>query len=46
VPEGARVAVDEQYLLFASGLLAATHPGSAATLAASGLVEVPVPVVG
>lgn len=40
VPDRARLAVDERYLLFAAGLLAAEHPAAAARLAASGLVAV------
>lgn len=41
VPERARLAVDERYLLFAAGLIAPEAPAAAARLAASGLVAVP-----
>lgn len=40
VPDRARLAVDERYLLFAAGLLASSHPDAAAKLASSGLTEV------
>jgi hypothetical protein len=43
VPERARLAVDERYLLFAAGLLASDRPVAAARLAAAGLVPVPDP---
>jgi uncharacterized protein (TIGR01319 family) len=39
VPDRARLAVDERYLLFAAGLLVADHPEAAARLAASVLVS-------
>jgi hypothetical protein len=41
VPERARLAVDEGYLLFAAGLLRESAPQAAARLAVAGLREVP-----
>ena len=39
VPASARVVVDDRYLLFAAGLLAAEHPDAAAALARRVLIE-------
>ncbi|WP_426565885.1 glutamate mutase L [Angustibacter sp. McL0619] len=41
VPEQARLAVDDRYVLFAAGLLAPHAPGAAAGLASGSLREVP-----
>ncbi len=43
VPERARLAVDERYVLAAAGLLAAEHPQAAARLAATAVVLLPLP---
>ncbi len=43
VPEQARLAVDERYVLAAAGLLAAEHPQAAARLAATAVVLLPLP---
>lgn len=43
VPQGARLAVDDRYVLFAAGLLAGAAPVAAAALLSGALRQVPVP---